>query len=461
MGSLAADLNATDEQRARRRVLIIASTYRPAMLADMHRARMLAFDLPQYGWDVELLVPDASYQRPEWVEPQASGLFADAPVHEVPPWLPSLFRAAGIGTIALRAWWPLFRAGAKLLASGRFDLVYFSTTSFPLFCLGPLWQKRFGVPYVLDLQDPWYYPNRKYFTTKKIWKARISNRLAKIMERYAITRAAGLVAVSPQYLAEMRHRYAHNPGPWQRESREAVIPFAASERDLAVAAEHVEHAGLSRTPALVIRHVGVGGPMRVRGFEVLCAALRCLRDSDSALASRLRIELYGTAGSHEEWHGMLGGIAERHGVGDLVADLPATVSYRTSLTLAHEADGLLVLGVDDRGYTPSKLYNYLLFGKPVLAVLQNDSPATAFLESHADVASLITFGGTDSPSPAEAAQTIHAFLTQAAAGTRHDRRELLEAQLSSAMAHEHALLFDRCVGNDAPASIGKTPTARP
>ena len=29
------------------------------MIADMHRARQLAWELPQLGWEVEILSPDA------------------------------------------------------------------------------------------------------------------------------------------------------------------------------------------------------------------------------------------------------------------------------------------------------------------------------------------------------------------------------------------------------------------
>ncbi|NJM63821.1 MAG: hypothetical protein HC849_32625, partial [Oscillatoriales cyanobacterium RU_3_3] len=34
-------------------------------------------------------------------------------------------------------------------------LVFFSTTIFPVMLLGKRWWQKFGVPYVLDFQDPW------------------------------------------------------------------------------------------------------------------------------------------------------------------------------------------------------------------------------------------------------------------------------------------------------------------
>ena len=35
------------------------------------------------------------------------------------------------------------------------DLIFFSTTQFDAFSLGPTWKRKFGVPYVLDYHDPW------------------------------------------------------------------------------------------------------------------------------------------------------------------------------------------------------------------------------------------------------------------------------------------------------------------
>src|SRR5205823_6151805 len=67
-------------------------------------------------------------------------------------------------------------------------------------------------------------------------------------------------------------------------------------------------------------------------------------------------------------------VATKAGVADLVAERPERVSYRRSLELLLESDGALVLGVDDSGYMPSKLFNYGLSGKPLLASLHRESP---------------------------------------------------------------------------------------
>ena len=40
-----------------RRVLLVTSSYAPTMIADMQRARQLAWQLPEAGWQVEILCP--------------------------------------------------------------------------------------------------------------------------------------------------------------------------------------------------------------------------------------------------------------------------------------------------------------------------------------------------------------------------------------------------------------------
>ncbi len=68
---------------AARRVLIVVGHYSPTMIADMHRARLLAQDLPALGWDVEVLVPERTGERDDAIEPDAADFFAAAtPVHE-------------------------------------------------------------------------------------------------------------------------------------------------------------------------------------------------------------------------------------------------------------------------------------------------------------------------------------------------------------------------------------------
>jgi hypothetical protein len=141
----------------------------------------------------------------------------------------------------------------------------------------------------------------------------------------------------------------------------------------------------------------------------------------------------------------LAGIAQEQGVADLVAEDPRRVSYRRSVELLLQADGALILGVDDAAYMPSKLYAYAYSGKPLLAVVRRDGPAAAQLEAAPELGHVVWFDPAGEMPVHDAALVVAAFLREAAARRRCDRRSLLGSHLAPEMARRHAELFEACL----------------
>ena len=84
-------------------------------------------------------------------------------IHQVKAFNKKWTSKFGLGSIALRSLWFYRKKVNQLLKKGHFDLIYFSTTQFPVCILGASWKKRFQIPYVIDMQDPWfsdYYENK-------------------------------------------------------------------------------------------------------------------------------------------------------------------------------------------------------------------------------------------------------------------------------------------------------------
>jgi hypothetical protein len=432
----------------RRRVLIVVSSYRPAMLADMQRARALAWELPALGWDVEILTPAPGEVRQDAIEPDADGFFAkDTPVHEMRAWLAPLFRLFTSRSGSWRMALPMFWRGRRLLASGRFDLVYFSTTAFILAACGRPWRRRFSVPYVIDFQDPWLLPRQLYRGGG--WKARLAAWLDPILEKNAVCDAAGLIAVSDAYGAALAQRYCKQKPPWLKPGRRAVIPFAADERDLI-------EAGRARCPAkpsegreLALHYVGAGPTMR-RSFSLVCQALALLRSGGCDLAHRVRIRLFGTGmPGTSDGRCVLKDVADAAGIGDIVEERPQRVPYRRALELMLESRGLLILGVDDPGYVPSKLFGCALSGKPLLACLRRDGSAYALFQSEPRLGHTLWFDQMATMLRDEAAAVFAKFLNDVAAGVTFDRRPFLNAHLAPAMAQRHVELFEACLQREA------------
>ena len=65
----------------------------------------------------------------------------------------------------------------------------------------------------------------------------------------------------------------------------------------------------------------------------------------------------------------------------VVIEEPERITYERSLALIQGADGLLVLGVDDPHYQPSKLHTYLATGLPVMVLCHEQSDLPRQLES--------------------------------------------------------------------------------
>jgi hypothetical protein len=426
----------------RRRVLIIVGSYAPTMIADMHRARHLAWELPKLGWDVEILSPDQGYQPASCIDVDSAAFFAPhTPVHAVPQRLAPVLRAAGIGSIGMRAILPALRAGRALLARRRYDLLYISTAQSVLFLLGPIWRRAFGIPFVLDLHDPVLADGG---SARADLKHRLSRALSRHVEARAVTAASGLVSVSPQYLDDLRRRYRENDPAWLAPARHAVIPFAVLPGDLAEAAR----TAAPRIPGSIVRivYVGTGGPVMARSFSLLCRALSHLRARRAERLASVRIELHGTASAvGQRAEANLAAIACGQGLAGIVTESPARVSYRRSLELLTNADGALILGVDDPGYMPSKLFTYGYSGKPILASLHRGSPGfRAFQELHGLGHALWFDEREEIPLP-DASQTVAAFLQQVIGRQHIDRRASLEPYSGAAMARRHAALFAACV----------------
>jgi hypothetical protein len=88
-------------------------------------------------------------------------------------------------------------------------------------------------------------------------------------------------------------------------------------------------------------------------------------------------------------------LAEKYGLWQTnVYEYPKRISYLVVLVHLKEADGVFILGSTEPHYTPSKTYQAVLSGKPILAVLHKESTAVKVLrESGAGI--VLDFDGEE------------------------------------------------------------------
>lgn len=415
------------------------------MIADMHRARHLAWELPEHGWEVEILSPDVSYQHESCVDLDSECFFnPSTKINWVPPFWPKLFHALGIGTIGWRAIVSMLFTGTRVLKRGHFDIIYFSTTQFSLFILGPIWRLCYGTPYALDFHDPLFSIDRVAPRWMKSGiKYTVSRWIFNQIEKITMTWSSAIVSVSPIYLEDLKRRYRANRPSWLERRCAAVIPFSVLPRDLeAVSPASVKAAGRPAKARIV--YVGAGGPIMRRSFTLFCEALSALQSQQPALVAALQVEFYGT---HFGWREgdarYFADIAKDYPAGTLVREWPGRVSYHRSLQLLLESHGAIILGVDDAGYMPSKLYLYAYSGKPLLGVVRSDGAAFAALQTAPKLGRALWFNDNGPMPLTKAVAVLRIFLEEVISGRSSNRHSVLQPFIASSMASHHAQLFER------------------
>jgi hypothetical protein len=292
----------------------------------------------------------------------------------------------------LRAFPFLHAAGNRLMARGSFDLIYFSTTVFTAIPLGRIWKRRFGIPFVVDIQDPWvndYYD--RHPSAQRPPKHRIASRLHRLLEPWSMPAVDGLIAVSRAYIDTLAARY-----PSLQRKPSMVLPFGAAQQDFDGVRWNPQ-ANRFFDPAdgkIHVAYVGRGGQDMWTALEMVFSALQTgLRESPE-LFGRLRLHFIGTdyapSGRSRK---TIEPLADSMGVSDYVQERPERVPYFEALQILRDAHMLLLPGSNDPQYTPSKLYPYILAGRPLLAILHESSGACEVVRS-TNAGRVVTFGGT-------------------------------------------------------------------
>lgn len=314
----------------------------------------------------------------------------------------------GLGSLGLRSLPYLLRAGDLLLRGGDFNLIYFSTTVFLAMALGARWKKRFGVPYILDFQDPWlsdYYkqPGSPSPPGGKL-KYGFSQLQAKYLEPQAVSHASHIISVSPTYPTILQQRYPHlNP------SQYTVLPFGASEQDFALLPS-LEVQQTVFDPNDGNRHwvyVGrAGGDMQMALRSLFLAIQRDRHQNPNPWKS-IKLHFVGTSyAPKSKAIKTVEPIAREFNVTDLVEEHPHRIPYFDALQTLVDSDAILMIGSNDPGYTASKLYPCILAHKPIFAIFHQQSSVVPILHQ-CQAGRAITFQQDDTP-----ADLLHQILSQ-------------------------------------------------
>lgn len=430
-----------------KRLLIVTPRFPPTDAVDMHRVRMNAPHYREHGWEPIVL----------GVKPACAERLVDSLLEETLPKdlevcrvgaLPSkITRAFGVTDLALRSFGHLRSAGDGLIQRQRPDLVFFSTTAFLSMPLGVRWRRRFGVPFVLDFQDPWHagLSAAKAFQRTGT-KHRVVRGLHGWMEARTAPVASGLVSVSESYIQALRRAY-----PDLRKTPAETVPFGFSPRDV-MAAERLgrswrpfddEDWDPATRPTLV--YAGRIAPAMERSLQTLLEVMAAATSQRVRPVDGMRAAFLGTGYQKTGNPPVVAPAAGALGLGKRIREKPDRLSLLDSLKTVLAADVLLILGSDDPSYQPSKLFQYLALRKPIICVAPAAGRLAQFVKGLESVVFVPTEAGDRTLAARTVASHVGSLIADPGSSAYDERKALAEQYSAGALAGRECALFDRAV----------------
>ena len=359
-------------------LLIISPHFPPVNAADMHRVRQSVWYFEAFGWKPTIVSVHEKCVEAEKESLLEESLPESLSIVKVRAFSTSWTRKIGLGALALRSLLFYLLAVNKLIKNNTIDLIYFSTTQFPVLILGRYWKWRFKVPYIIDMQDPWhstYYLDKpKNERPKKYW---FSYYLNKSLEPLAMKGCDGLISVSAVYIEKLKERY-----PILNEKPKQIITFGAFENDLVLTKNvNISTHFFKNKDVRYIVYVGRGGfDMQIAVTKVFEAFKYGLSENPTVF-EEFHFLFVGTSYAPKgQGENTIHPVAKKIGIESYVTEYTDRVPYFEGLKILLEADLLFIPGSDDTSYTASKLYPYILTKKPILGIFHNESSAFSILQ---------------------------------------------------------------------------------
>jgi glycosyltransferase involved in cell wall biosynthesis len=374
-----------------RRVLLISLAYPPSSEVGAFRAARFAKCLPACGW--EPIVLTASYassttlgdeSRMQWTNPSAI-------VVRTRPWLiargdkkpqrkiaiagsennksdaaANTPPAANQSTTSISArvrqalllpfrlpdkyiWWavPAFNALRKLARQYKPDVIFCTTPPHSSQLIATAFKAWSGIPVVIDLRDPW---------ANTAWgeahHGRIKATLDRTLERWCVRRADRVILNTPELLAQYQRSY---PARWN--AKFSAIPNGYDPEVRTKIESLVGSA--TKSPDQPIKLCHAGSVYGRRDIRPLIEAVALLNRA----GRRVAFEQMGRLNNGGE----VAHCIANNNASDYITILDQQ-SHEEALRHMAAADILVVVRQNTPLQVPAKVYEMMLFGKPILAL---------------------------------------------------------------------------------------------
>ena len=367
-----------------KKILIISPHFPPSNLAGVHRSRLLAQHLPEFGWNPIILTVDEKYYE-EALDPNLSKLVSPyLKIEKVKAF--KITKPRFIGDIGLRAFIQLYKKAKNIIKDDNIDFLYIPVPSFYVALLGRMLSVRTNIKYGIDYIDPWVhkFPGSNITFSRHWW----STKIASVLEGFAVKKASLISGVAAGYYEGVKSR---NP-KLLKTAIFAAMPYGG---------EILDHKGIENlniktyllkenNNKIRLIYAGAMLPKAYLPLEMVFGSIK----KNIELFENVEFYFIGTGKTANDPEGYnVKPLAEKYGLWNkIVYEYPKRVPYLDVLVHLNAADAIFILGSTEPHYTPSKVYQAVLAKKPIYAILHQDSSAVeVLLKSKAGI--VLSFNG--------------------------------------------------------------------
>ncbi len=353
-------------------ILIITSHYSPSNLTGVHRSRLFAKYLPEFGWNPIILTVHENYYEEKLDHTLNQTIPVYQRIEKVKAF--NLTRPRLIGDVGLRAFFQLKKKAFEIISNEQIDFVYIFIPSFYLSLLGPILHKRFGVKYGIDYIDPWvhFFPGSEKKFSRHWW----STWFSKVLEPRAVSKASLITGVAEGYFNPIFERNPHLkssiktlalPYGWDGEELKSLLDFQKNPSSFV------------KDNKIQLVYAGALLPKAALILESFFTIIK----NNIADFKDVEFHFIGTGKKNTtDQTSSIKNLAKEMGLFEtIIFEHPDRIPYFDVLNAISTSSGVFILGSTETHYTPSKLFNAFTTQKPIFALLNENSTAKQIIES--------------------------------------------------------------------------------
>lgn len=355
-----------------KKLLIIYPHWIPSNQVGVQRARLIVNFLERYGWKPVVLSVSPEFYEEKLVPELEHTVREKLKIY----WCDARKVKRGfrlVGDIALRAYGQLTAKALEIIEKEKIDFIWSPLPSFYTSLICRKVHDKTGIPYGLDYMDPWVhdFPGARFMN-----KAWLAKRVAQLLEPIAVRKASLLTGVSELSYTPVIERNPHLKGIIT-----GYMPLGFDAHDYEVKPTNRILLWDGDGDVIPVIYAGAFLPKAHYYVDCMMEVLARLR-KENKLNPKVRFYFVGTGKGNLR---TVNDYAIKHGVGDIVSERTARISYLEVLNNLRQAFGVLAIGNIEPHYTASKIFQTLLSGNRVFPIFHQASTVNDILrESHAD-----------------------------------------------------------------------------